>query len=145
MDASPVGKGWKRRGRKPVKSLLALPDGFVGIVLLTQQPQAELRGERIIRPKRSSGKANVRFVYHADRSATSFQKTHCDGFLYLGGQPVEDGHRLYEGLCRQNRISACGMTTRSRHSMLRSTTPERATGFGIRRLVYGHDYLTVAK
>jgi hypothetical protein len=41
-----LGKVGSGRGRKPVKSLLALPDGFVGIVLLTKQSQHELRGER---------------------------------------------------------------------------------------------------
>ena len=39
-------------------------------------------------------KSNGRFVYRAGRLATSSQKTHCDGFLYSSGQPVEDDHQL---------------------------------------------------
>jgi hypothetical protein len=42
-------------------------------------------------------KSNLGFVYYAGRLATSSQKTHCDGFLYSSGQPVEDDHRLCKG------------------------------------------------
>jgi hypothetical protein len=45
----------------------------------------------------TASEANRRFVYRAGRLATSSQKTHCDGFLYSSGQPVEDDHRLCEG------------------------------------------------
>jgi hypothetical protein len=41
--------------------------------------------------------SNQGFVYHAGRLATSSQKTHCDGFLYSSGQPVEDHCGLWEG------------------------------------------------
>jgi len=50
-----------------------------------------------IKPTFGFHKSNRRFVYHAGSFATSSQKTHCDGFLYSSGYPVEDDHRLCEG------------------------------------------------